>query len=138
IHAHRAEAAPIKAVTGISDADLVTHDSGDVVEVGAVRVQLLHTPGHTPGSQCFLVEQLLVSGDTLFLSGCGRTDLPGGDPDALYESLRRLASLPDEVAVCPGHRYSPASTATVAALKELNQVLRPTTKEQWLALFGGR
>ncbi|MBO0715427.1 MAG: MBL fold metallo-hydrolase, partial [Acidimicrobiales bacterium] len=55
IHAHRAEAASIKAVTGISDADLVTHDSGDVVEVGAVRVQLLHTPGHTPGSQCFLV-----------------------------------------------------------------------------------
>jgi glyoxylase-like metal-dependent hydrolase (beta-lactamase superfamily II) len=138
IHAHRAEAASIKAVTGISDADLVPHDSGDVVEVGAIRVQLLHTPGHTPGSQCFLVEQLLVSGDTLFLSGCGRTDLPGGDPDALYESLRRLASLPDEVAVCPGHRYSGASTASVAALKEVNQALRPTTREEWLALFGGR
>lgn len=138
IHAHRAEAASIKAVTGISDGDLVTHDSGDVVEVGAVRVQLLHTPGHTPGSQCFLVEQLLVSGDTLFLSGCGRTDLPGGDPEALYESLRRLASLPDEVAVCPGHRYSAASTASVAAVKELNQVLRPTTKEEWVSLFGGR
>ena len=138
IHAHRAEAASIKSVTGISDADLVTHDSGDVVEVGAIEVQLLHTPGHTPGSQCFLVDQLLVSGDTLFLSGCGRTDLPGGDPDALYESLRRLASLPDEVAVCPGHRYSGASTASVAALKELNQVLRPTTKEEWLDLFGGR
>lgn len=137
IHAHRAEVASIKAVTGISDTDLVPHDSGDVMEVGAIRVQLLHTPGHTPGSQCFLVEQLLVSGDTLFLSGCGRTDLPGGDPGALYESLRHLASLPDEVAVCPGHRYSGASTATVAALKELNQVLRPTTKEQWLALFGG-
>jgi glyoxylase-like metal-dependent hydrolase (beta-lactamase superfamily II) len=137
IHAHRAEAASIKAVTGISDGDLVLHDSGDVVEVGAIGVQLLHTPGHTPGSQCFLVDQFLVSGDTLFLSGCGRTDLPGGDPDSLYDSLRRLVALPDEVAVCPGHRYSGASTASLAAVKELNQVLRPTTREQWLALFGG-
>jgi hydroxyacylglutathione hydrolase len=138
IHAHRAEAASIKAVTGVSDGDLVSHDSGDVLEVGAIGVQLLHTPGHTPGSQCFLVDELLVSGDTLFLSGCGRTDLPGGDPDALYESLQRLASLPDEVAVCPGHRYSGASTASLAAVRELNQVLAPTTREQWLALFGGR
>jgi glyoxylase-like metal-dependent hydrolase (beta-lactamase superfamily II) len=137
IHAHRAEVASIKAVTGVSDGDLVGHDSGDVVEVGAIGIQLLHTPGHTPGSQCFLADQLLVSGDTLFLSGCGRTDLPGGDPEALYESLQRLASLPDEVAVCPGHRYSSASTASLAALRELNQVLVPTTKEQWLALFGG-
>ena len=137
IHAHRAEVASVKAVTGVSDGDLVGHDSGDVVEVGAIGIQLLHTPGHTPGSQCFLADRLLVSGDTLFLSGCGRTDLPGGDPDALYESLQHLASLPDDVAVYPGHRYSSASTASLAALRELNQVLVPTTKEQWLALFSG-
>ena len=63
--------------------------------VGAVEVELLHTPGHTPGSQCFLVDGMLVAGDTLFLEGCGRTDLPGSDPEAMYESLQRLASLPD-------------------------------------------
>ena len=71
--------------------DLISHDSGDIVEVGAVGVELLHTPGHTPGSQCFMVDGMLVSGDTLFLEGCGRTDLPGSDSEAMYESLQRLA-----------------------------------------------
>src|ERR1700689_531571 len=67
VHAHRDELASILKVTGLSPGDVVVHDRGDVVEVGAVPVQLLHTPGHTPGSQCFLVDKMLVSGDTLFL-----------------------------------------------------------------------
>ena len=67
----------------------------------------MHTPGHTPGSQCFVVDGRLVAGDTLFLEGCGRTDLPGSDPDAMYESLtQRLATLPDSTVLYPGHRYS--------------------------------
>src|SRR4029077_20876969 len=76
VHVHRDEASSVARVTGISSADLVLPDSDDTIAVGAVGVQALHTPGHTPGSPCFLVDRLLVSGDTLFLEGCGRTDLP--------------------------------------------------------------
>ncbi|MDQ6783822.1 MAG: MBL fold metallo-hydrolase, partial [Actinomycetota bacterium] len=113
------------------------HDSGDKVSVGAVDVELLHTPGHTPGSQCFLVDGMLVSGDTLFLQGCGRTDLPGSDPAAMYQSLRALASLPDDVVVYPGHRYSPTASELMASVRSTNMALRPSTQEQWLATFAG-
>jgi glyoxylase-like metal-dependent hydrolase (beta-lactamase superfamily II) len=136
IHVHRDEAEWVRRSTGVGQAELVAHESGDTVEVGDVPVQLLHTPGHTPGSQCFLVEGMLVSGDTLFLEGCGRTDLPGSDTEAMYDSLQRLASLPDDTAVFPGHRYSQASAASLAAIKELNYVYKPSTREQWLTMFG--
>jgi glyoxylase-like metal-dependent hydrolase (beta-lactamase superfamily II) len=136
VHVHRDEAEYVQKVTGAEATDLVLHDSGDVVEVGAVAIELLHTPGHTPGSQCFLVDGRLVAGDTLFLEGCGRTDFPGSDPGQMYDSLQRLGSLPADVVVYPGHRYSLASSATMEALKEMNYVYRPATKEQWLAQFG--
>jgi glyoxylase-like metal-dependent hydrolase (beta-lactamase superfamily II) len=137
VHVHRDEEPWVRRVTGASDSDLVAHESGDVVEVGGIPIQLLHTPGHTPGSQCFLVDGRLVSGDTLFLDGCGRTDLPGADPEAMYDSLQKLASLPDDVVVLPGHRYSLASSGTLGAIKDANYVYRPTSKEQWLAMFSG-
>ncbi len=136
VHVHRDERPWVQRMTGASDSDLAAHDSGDTIEVGDIAITVLHTPGHTPGSQCFLVENLLVSGDTLFLEGCGRTDLPGGDADALYDSLQKLATLPDDVIVFPGHRYSVPSSATLGAVKETNFVYRPKTKEQWLAMFG--
>lgn len=136
VHVHREEAPFVQRVTGVESSDLVMHDSGDVIEVGAVRIELLHTPGHTPGSQCFLVDDRLVSGDTLFLDGCGRTDFPGSDAGAMYDSLTRLASLPAHTTVYPGHRYSLASCATMDAITEMNYVYRPKTKEQWLMMFG--
>ncbi len=79
IHVQSEEAEFVKKVTGVSDKDLALHASGDTVMVGHIPIQLLHTPGHTPGSQCFLVDGRLVAGDTLFLDGCGRTDFPGSD-----------------------------------------------------------
>ena len=136
VHVHRDEAEFVQRVTGASATDLVLHDSGDVVEVGAVRIELLHTPGHTPGSQCFLVDGRLVSGDTLFLDGCGRTDFPGSDPAAMYDSLSRLASLPADTVVFPGHRYSAPSSATMGEVTAMNYVYRPGSKEQWLTMFG--
>jgi glyoxylase-like metal-dependent hydrolase (beta-lactamase superfamily II) len=138
VHAHRDEVDSVHRMTGVPAADVVGHDSGDMVTVGAVEIGLLHTPGHTPGSQCFLVDGLLVSGDTLFLEGCGRTDLPGSSSEAMYESLQRLASLPDDTAIFPGHRYSPQSAGTLAAVKEINYVFKPRSKEAWLTMFGGR
>ncbi|MDQ1535011.1 MAG: hypothetical protein QOF28_2772, partial [Actinomycetota bacterium] len=87
IHVQNEEASGVMRVTGASESDLVRHRGGDVVTVGDIEITLMHTPGHTPGSQCFLVDGRLVAGDTLFLDGCGRTDLPGGDADELYYSL---------------------------------------------------
>src|SRR5262249_56462045 len=84
LHVQRTEAPWVRRVTGASDSDLVLHDSGDEVRIGDIPVRLVHTPGHTPGSQCFLVDGRLVAGDTLFLQACGRTDLPGADAEAMY------------------------------------------------------
>ena len=137
IHVHRDEAEWVRRVTGVDSTDLVAHESGDRVKVGDLDVEVLHTPGHTPGSQCFLVEERLVAGDTLFLQGCGRTDLPGSDPEAMFDSLAKLASLPDDVVVFPGHRYSLPSAATLGAVKETNMVFKPTDRQQWLAAFAG-
>jgi glyoxylase-like metal-dependent hydrolase (beta-lactamase superfamily II) len=136
VHVQRAEAPWVARTTGVGEGELVAHDPGDRVGVGAVEIELVHTPGHTPGSQCFLVDGRLVSGDTLFLDGCGRTDLPGSDPAAMYDSLQRLAALPDDTIVYPGHRYSMPSSGSLEAIKESNYVFRPSGREQWLAMFG--
>jgi len=137
VHVQAEEALGVKRVTGASDSDLVLHASGDVVTVGAVPITLIHTPGHTPGSQCFFVDGRLVAGDTLFLDGCGRTDLPGGDPAALYESLtQKLAVVPDDAVLYPGHQYSPAPAAPMGEVRLHNYVFRPKTRESWLAMFG--
>ena len=102
IHVQAAEADLVKKVTGLSDDCMVSHASGDVVAVGDVEIELIATPGHTPGSQCFLVDGRLVAGDTLFLEGCGRMDLPGSDPAQMYESLTtRLARVPDHGRAVP-------------------------------------
>jgi len=137
LHVQTEEAFGVKRVTGCSDSDLVLHQSGDTVHVGAIPITLIHTPGHTPGSQCFFVDGRLVSGDTLFLDGCGRTDLPGGDPEALYESLtQKLAVVPDDAVLFPGHMYSPAPAAPMGDVRTHNYVFRPRTREQWLMMFG--
>lgn len=124
VHVNRHEAEWVRRTTEVAASDILSHEGGDVITVGAVEIRTLHTPGHTPGSQCFLVEDMLVAGDTLFLEGCGRTDLPGSDPRAMQESLRLLASLPDDLALFPGHRYSAPSSATMGAVKEMNPVLQ--------------
>ncbi|MFM8868302.1 MAG: MBL fold metallo-hydrolase [Ilumatobacteraceae bacterium] len=133
---NRLESEWVKKTTGLADESLRLVDGGDVVEVGNVRVTLLHTPGHTPGSQCFLVDDRLVSGDTIFLDGCGRTDLPGGDPEDLFRSLAKLAELPDDTDLYPGHDYSSLPHASFGEVKRHNVVYRARTLEDWLRLFG--
>ncbi|WP_334141703.1 MBL fold metallo-hydrolase [Rhabdothermincola sp.] len=138
IHVQADEAPWVQRVTEASASDLVEHTSGDTVMVGDIPIQLIHTPGHTPGSQCFFVDNRLVSGDTLFLEGCGRTDLPGGDPRALYESLtQRLAKVPDDALLFPGHLYSPEPSASMGDTRRLNFVFRPRNEQEWLRMFGG-
>jgi hydroxyacylglutathione hydrolase len=122
IHVQRDETEWITKSTSVSDDHLVAHDSGDTLKVGSIEITMLHTPGHTPGSQCFLVDGRLVAGDTLFLEGCGRTDLPGSNPAQMAESLRRLAEVPDDTVLFPGHRCSAANSATMDVVKQTNFV----------------
>jgi glyoxylase-like metal-dependent hydrolase (beta-lactamase superfamily II) len=136
VYVNRQEAWGVKRVTGLSDSDLVQVDSGDRLQVGEIDVEFVHTPGHTPGSQCFRVRDALVSGDTLFIQGCGRVDLPGSDPDQMYESLRKLAALPDETILLPGHNYSDESQATLGELRNINPYLRVSDLAAWRRLMG--
>jgi hydroxyacylglutathione hydrolase len=124
IHVQHDEVEWVTKSTRVSTDHLVGHDSGDVLTVGGIDISLVHTPGHTPGSQCFFVDDRLIAGDTLFLEGCGRTDLPGSDPVKMFESLRRLAEVPDSTILFPGHRYSIASSATMDVVKETNFVFQ--------------
>ena len=124
IHVQHDEVEWVTKSTNVSADHLVGHDSGDVLTVGGIEISLVHTPGHTPGSQCFFVDDRLIAGDTLFLEGCGRTDLPGSDPVKMFESLRRLAEVPDNTILFPGHRYSIASSATMDVVKQTNFVFQ--------------
>lgn len=137
VHVQRDEVPWVKRVTEVADADLAVHDSGDVVKVGDIEVTLIHTPGHTPGSQCFFVDGKLIAGDTLFLQGCGRTDLPGGDAAALYRSVHdKLAKIPDDAILFPGHLYAPQGQASMGETRRTNYVFKPKTEAEWLAMFG--
>jgi glyoxylase-like metal-dependent hydrolase (beta-lactamase superfamily II) len=136
IHVQREEVPWVERRTGVGADSLVAHDSSDIVTVGGIDIELVHTPGHTPGSQCFLVDGRLVSGDTLFLEGCGRTDLPGSDPEEMYRTLhQRLMRISDDTVIFPGHLYSAERSAPMEYLRRFNYALAPTTAEQWLAMF---
>jgi hydroxyacylglutathione hydrolase len=133
---HKAEAEFIK---GLSSSDMIKTDNGDKVDVGGVEVQLMHTPGHTPGSQCFLVENRVVSGDTLFIDACGRVDFPGGNPEQMYYSLtQKLMALPDDMILFPGHNYAPLKHATLGEQKKSNPYLKFSSLKQFLGAMGYR
>jgi glyoxylase-like metal-dependent hydrolase (beta-lactamase superfamily II) len=137
VHVNSQEAQFVSRITGIPMSDLTSHEHGDKVSVGAIDIELLHTPGHTPGSQCFLLDGRLVAGDTLFLEGCGRTDFPGGDSDEIFRSLQKIAQLPGDPTVFPGHWYSLEPSASLSEVKRTNYVYRVANLEQWRTLMGG-
>ena len=136
VYIHKEEAPYVHRVTDLSDGDLHKVEGGDVVNVGQVPVKFIHTPGHTPGSQCFLVGDALVSGDTLFIGSCGRVDLPGSDPKQLYESLGTLGKLPESTHLYPGHNYASATSSTIGEQKRRNPFMRFESVEDFLAMMG--
>ncbi len=137
IYANKHEADGVKIVTGVSESDLKRVDDGDTIALGEQEIRFLHTPGHTPGSQCFLVDGRLVAGDTLFVQGCGRVDLPGGDAEAMYHTLTgKLAKLPRETVLYPGHNYGPTPTSTIGDELQTNYYLRIRSLEDWRRLMG--
>lgn len=138
VYVNKHEADGLKKVTGLEESDLKRVDDADRVRVGEIEIQFLHTPGHTPGSQCFLVDNRLVAGDTLFVQGCGRVDLPGGDPDAMYHTLTgKLAKLPTDTVLYPGHHYGPTPTSTIGDELQQNHYLRVASLDDWRRLMRG-
>ncbi len=137
LYVNKNEAEGLKQVTGVADSDLKKVDDGDSLELGALSIGFLHTPGHTPGSQCFLVGDRLVAGDTLFVQGCGRVDLPGGDPDQMYYSLtQKLAKLPPDTILYPGHHYGPTERSTIGDELEQNVYMKVASLDDWRHLMG--
>jgi glyoxylase-like metal-dependent hydrolase (beta-lactamase superfamily II) len=131
VYVHRAEREFLKGF----GSDLVNVSGHDTIPIGRLVLTFLHTPGHTPGSQCFLIDGRLVSGDTLFIGSCGRTDLPGSDPREMYYSLtQRLAALPDDTVLLPGHSYG-GSHSTIGDEKRRNPFMRFPSLREFLAVM---
>ena len=108
------------------------HHGGDRLALGKTEIEILHTPGHTPGSACYQVQDQLITGDTLFVWGCGRCDLAGGDPEQMYDTLRKLAALPGDIVTLPGHNYADKPAATLAEQKEGNPFLHCPDKPHFV------
>lgn len=104
---------------------------GDAIKLGGITIKVIHTPGHTPDSICLLVDGKLLTGDTLFIGDCGRTDLPGGNAENLYKSLHKLMKLDDQVEVYPGHDYGPRAHSTIGDEKRSNYVLEKRTVREF-------
>jgi glyoxylase-like metal-dependent hydrolase (beta-lactamase superfamily II) len=137
VHVNEKEAVGVLQMTGLSKSDLVLHQSGDRLQVGGIEVEMLHTPGHTPGSQCFRVKNALISGDTLFLNGCGRVDLPGGDIEQMHDTLsNKLMALPDNVILYPGHAYG-GEHAPLADVKTHNRFFKAKDFVSFKKMLGG-
>jgi glyoxylase-like metal-dependent hydrolase (beta-lactamase superfamily II) len=111
----------------------VSVDDGDAIAAGQLRFEVVHTPGHTKDSVLYIFEGNVATGDTLFVGECGRTDLPGGDPSEMYDSLqKRIMQLDDALVVLPGHDYGPTPTSTIGREKKENYVLVPRTREEFV------
>jgi len=134
VYVHKAEREFLRGF----GSDLTKVEAGTELAVGRLTITFIHTPGHTPGSQCFLVDGRLISGDTLFIGACGRTDLPGGDPTEMHRSLtQRLARLPDDTVLLPGHNYG-GPESTIGDEKRQNPFMRFGLADFLRSMGGGR
>jgi glyoxylase-like metal-dependent hydrolase (beta-lactamase superfamily II) len=143
---HQADAPWLARIGGIAIDKITTFVADEVLELGAIRARCVHTPGHTPGSTCYLVSHMggaesrpasLLTGDTLFVEACGRVDLPGSDPEEMYRTLnQRLVALPAETIVYPGHNYGPRPVSTLADEQRTNPYMNVPTLEAWLGKMG--
>jgi hydroxyacylglutathione hydrolase len=147
-HGHRDHVAGNREVLEATGAVLAAHplavaeaelplEEGARLTVGESPVEILHTPGHTPGDITLHPPGALLTGDTLFVTRVGRADLPGSDPEALYRSLQRLASFPGETLVYPGHDYGPRPVSTISFERQHNPFLRCPDLESFLRLRMG-
>ena len=143
-HSHKDHVAGNQEVRERTGAKVVAHrvaplhqdvsvDDGDEFKAGRLQFRVVHTPGHTKDSVLYVFEGQVATGDTLFVGECGRTDLPGGDPWAMYDSLfERVLRLDDALVVLPGHDYGVSPTSTIGRERQENYTLQPRTREEFL------
>ena len=109
------------------------HHGGDLIKLGETEIEILHAPGHTPGSACYKSGDQLMTGDTMFVFGCGRCDISGGDPNQMYDTLNRIRSnLPLDTVVLPGHNYSTQKTATMQEQIDGNPFLQIQNQQDFV------
>lgn len=109
---------------------------GDVIRMGEIVIKVIHTPGHTQDSICLLVDDKLLTGDTLFIGECGRTDLPGGSAEDMYHSLfGKLMKLDDNIKVYPGHDYGPKPYSTIGVERRTNYTLQKRAVDEFIAFM---
>jgi len=143
-HSHRDHTLGNQELANRTGAKIVAHrnarihhdvavDDGDVVSVGQLKVKIIYTPGHTAESICLLVENKLMTGDTLFVGECGRTDLPTGSSEQLYDSFfSKILVLDDDIEVCPGHHYGEYPISTIGHERKTNYTLKPRSKTEFV------
>ena len=141
-HTHYDHAKELKKIVDATDAIVYVHkeeineikklninkikaiNDNDIINIGKIKVKVLHTPGHTPGSVCFLINnKKLITGDTLFVEGIGRTDL-GGDMETMFNSLQKLKKLNENIEVWPGHNYGSKTNSTIGYEKRNNPYMK--------------
>ncbi|UCH02564.1 MAG: MBL fold metallo-hydrolase [Candidatus Bathyarchaeota archaeon] len=107
-------------------------DEGEILKVGGISVKVLHTPGHTPDSNCLLIDRKLLTGDTLFIGECGRTDISGGNSKDMYYSLNKLKKLDDDIKIYPGHDYGVKPHSTIGEEKQTNYTLEKRSLKEFI------
>jgi len=110
----------------------ISVNDGDIIEVGSLKLKVFHTPGHCPDHICILVDGKLLTGDTLFVGECGRSDLAGGDSGDLYDSLEKILLLDDGIEVYPGHDYGKTTFSTIGFERRNNYTLKERTREEFI------
>ncbi len=131
VHAHKLDVNKIISSTRLNKKYIISHESGDNIKIGDINITILHTPGHTEGSCCYKTNKFLFSGDTLFINGCGRTDLPGSNIDDMYNSLHnKISQLPENLILYPGHAYG-GNKERLSNVKKNNPFLKIKKLNMW-------
>ena len=128
------EVSRVRATLAGQDASFDFVVDGQTITVGACEVTALDTPGHTVGATCFLADGYVITGDVLFVGGCGRTNFPGGSTRDMWNSLQRLCALPEETRIYPGHNYGSTATSTIGRELLENPYLLCKTFEEFQRL----
>lgn len=134
-HHHSDHTADNQRVIRETNCDLLAPKTdGEELQLGELRLRIILTPGHTPGGICIIVEDAILTGDTLFIGDCGRTDLPGGSDARMYETLQKLKALPDNFIVYPGHDYGPKPFDTLGNQKRENKTLLASNLDEFIMI----
>jgi glyoxylase-like metal-dependent hydrolase (beta-lactamase superfamily II) len=138
VYVGRGELPRVQDQLGATTATLIALDGGETFHVGTTEVRAIATPGHTLAGISYVFDGCVCTGDTLFVGGCGRTDFPGGNAPTLWASLQKLAALPEETRVYPGHDYGATPTSSIGEQLHANPYLRCADEAAFVSLRTGK